>query len=213
MGQLSWDRIIYRCHCSFVELFSHLAGLTQIHAKSVFSIILANTIHTNLVIPSDPTPLDSLSGLRLFQQLSMPRIAGSTRSWEADAEGSPSAGTSAADTPVPDLRPPEPGGVRFPSLTPLSADLPSAAQDTDEPASRTQLRHCHGHSRAPRSCQGLPCSPDTAGDPPPRHALGTPLPCLDPSFPRCSWPPLAAQATCSRPGARVTAPADGQRWP
>lgn len=83
----------------------------------------------------------------------------------------------------PALRPSEPGGVRFPSLTPLSADLPSAAQDTDEPASRTQLRHCHGHSRAPRSCQGLPCSPDTAGDPPPGTLSALPCLALTPLFP------------------------------
>lgn len=59
-----------------------------------------------------------------------PSVAGSTGSWETDEEGSPSAGTSAADTPAP-------GESAFLSLTPQSVDLPSAAQDADVPATWT----------------------------------------------------------------------------
>lgn len=66
-----------------------------------------------------------------------PRIAGSTRSWETDEEGSPSAGASAADILAPDLRPPAPGETTFLFLTPQSVDLPSTAQDTDVPATLT----------------------------------------------------------------------------
>ena len=64
------DRSSVRCHWLFVELSSHPAETVQAGIESVFSINSANIVHPTLVIPSDPSPHNSLAFLYTSNELS-----------------------------------------------------------------------------------------------------------------------------------------------